>query len=133
MSPDDWTGRISRHIREDGSVVVPSRIAAWLESKAGLTADRRINLMVTDPAAYEVLAALRLAALQFRSGTGTETVMAQQNPQQSELWTTTEVAARLNVTDRCVRKWIAQGRLPAARCGGRWLIRPHHVRPITNH
>ena len=26
------------------------------------------------------------------------------------------------MTDRAIRKWIAQGRLPATRYGGRWLI-----------
>lgn len=96
-----------------------------------MTDDRRINLQITDPDAYEVLAALRLAALEFRSGTGTESAAGQQNPQQSELWTTTQAAARLNVTDRCIRKWIALGRVPATRHGGRWLIQAHHIRAIA--
>lgn len=128
MNPDDWSQRIGRHVRPDGSVAVPPRIAAWLESQAGLTADRRINLRTTDPVAYEILTALHLAALQHRSGTGTKTTVAQQNPQESNAWiTTTQAAAQLSVTDRCVRKWCAQGRMPATRYGGRWLIHPQHL------
>lgn len=125
---DSWAHRIGRHIRPDGSVMVPPRIAQWLEAKAGLTADRRINLRTTDPDAYEVLAALHLSALCHRSGSGTETAATQADSQESGSWiTTVAAAAQLGVTDRCIRKWIAQGRIPATRHGGRWLIRAHHV------
>ncbi|GFG71843.1 helix-turn-helix domain-containing protein [Mycolicibacter senuensis] len=132
MSPvDDWSQRIARRVGPDGSVSVPPRIAHWLESQAGLTADRRINLRTTDPVAYEILAALHLAALQHRSGIGTKIAAAQDDSQESELWTTSQAAAQLSVTDRCIRKWIANGRVPATRHGGRWLIHAHHVRAIT--
>jgi len=130
MNPD-WSQRIGRHVRPDGSVSVPPRIAYWLESQAGLTADRRINLRTTDPAAYEILSALHLAALHHRSGSGTESTGAHPDPQESDLWTTTHAAAQLGVSDRCVRKWCAQGRMPATRHGSRWLIHAHHVRVIT--
>ncbi|MFL0276994.1 helix-turn-helix domain-containing protein [Mycobacterium sp. SMC-19] len=109
-------------------MTVPPRIAAWLEAKAGLTADRRIGLRVTDPPAYEILAALHLAALHHRSGTGTETAGRQRNPQDSDVWITTAQAAQLlGCTDRAVRKWCRDGRISATRCGGRWLIRPQHL------
>lgn len=128
MTVDDWSARIARHVRPDGSVAVPPRIAAWLESKAGMTADRRIALRTTDGEAYEVLAALRLAALQHRSGSGTKTVDGQTDPQESETWiTSTQAAERLGVTDRCVRKQCAAGRILATRHGGRWLIRADHL------
>ena len=39
------------------------------------------------------------------------------------MWlTTSEAALEADVTDRCIRKWIVQGRLPATWHGGRWLI-----------
>ncbi|WP_082956779.1 helix-turn-helix domain-containing protein [Mycolicibacter sinensis] len=125
---DNWAYRIGRHIGPDGSVMVPPRIAQWLEAKAGLTADRRINLRTTDPAAYEILSALHLAALSHRSGNGTKPTAAQADSQKSSSWiTTVAAAAQLGVTDRCIRKWIAQGRIPATRHGGRWLIRAHQI------
>lgn len=125
---DDWSVRIARRVGSDGSVVVPPRIAAWLESQTGLTADRRINLRTTDPVAYEVLAALHLAALHHRSGNGTETAVGQEHPQESSLWiTTSQAALRLGVTDRAIRKWCANGRLSATRFGSRWLIRTDHL------
>ena len=69
---NDWASRIGRHMTAEGSVVVPARIAAWLEQRAGLTTDSRIRVRDTDPAAYEVLMALHAAALDHRSGTGTK-------------------------------------------------------------
>lgn len=84
---------------------------------------------MTDPEAYEILTALRLASLQHRSDTGTETTATQTNPQQSTTWiTTTQAAQQLGCTDRAVRKWCSNGRIPATRCGGRWLIQPHHLK-----
>jgi hypothetical protein len=59
----DWAQRIGRHVTAEGSVIVPTRIAHWLEQKAGVTGDKRISLRDTDPLAYEVLAALHIAAL----------------------------------------------------------------------
>ncbi|WP_156662624.1 helix-turn-helix domain-containing protein [Mycobacterium sp. 1274761.0] len=116
--------RIYRRITEDGAVVVPPRIASWLERHAGITADLRIRLRGVDPEAYEVLAALRLAALRHSSSDfGTKVGTTQLNTTRSETWlTTSEAAKQVNITDRCVRKWIAEGRLPATRHGGRWLI-----------
>jgi excisionase family DNA binding protein len=123
-----WEERIARRLTGGGSVIVPPRLAAWLEDKAGLTAERRIMLRDTDPAAYEVLAALRLAALAHRSGNGTKVAAPQPDRPPLDLWLTTDQAAQqAGVTDRCIRKWIAQHRLPATRHGGRWLINPTHL------
>lgn len=118
---DSWEARICRHVTESGSVIVPPRIARWLESKAGVTAEWRIGLRGTDTEAYEVLLALHLAAL--RSDCGTNSVDSQRHQPQSETWlSTTEAAAELHVSDRCVRNWCNSGRLPATMSGGRWLI-----------
>ena len=124
----DWSSRIGRHITPEGCVVVPARIAAWLEDKAGVTADRRIMLRDTDPEAYEVLAALRIAALQHRSANGTKVVGTAPDSTESEQWlTTSQAAAQVGVTDRCIRKWIGTGRLPAQRHGRDWRINPAHL------
>jgi excisionase family DNA binding protein len=120
----DEVARIHRRITEDGSVIVPPRIAAWLERRARVTADLRIRLRGVDPDAYAVLAALHLAALyDSSSDCGTKVGAGQPTTTESETWlTTSEAAKQADVTDRCVRKWIAEGRLPATRQGGRWLI-----------
>jgi excisionase family DNA binding protein len=128
LNRNDWAARINRHMTADGSVIVPPRIAEWLEQKAGMPADRRIGLRATDPLAYEVLAALHLAALSRRSGIGTKGAVAPAEPQQSDVWMTTiEAAADVGVTDRAIRKWIATDRLPAKRHGGRWLINRNDI------
>jgi excisionase family DNA binding protein len=128
----DWAERIGRHILPDGSVAVPPRIAAWLEKRAGLTNDRRIALRDTDPAAYAVLAALRLAALNHFSGTGTKLAAQQHLTQELRVWMSTSTAAALlGVTDRAIRKWIATGKLPATRHGSRWLINRNHLQALA--
>lgn len=126
---NDWASRIGRHMTAEGSVVVPARIAAWLEQRAGLTTDSRIRVRDTDPAAYEVLMALHVAALDHRSETGTNLAPAQPVRPESEKWfTTTEAASLVGVTDRAIRNWCASGRLPATRRGGRWLINAANVK-----
>ncbi len=123
-----WDVRIGRHLTPDGSVVVPPRIAAWLEDKAGVLSDRRILLRGTDPEAYSVLAAVHVAALRHRSGFGTESAMWPTSSRDLETWVTTAEAARqLSVTDRAVRKRIAAGHLPATKHGGRWLLHSNDI------
>jgi excisionase family DNA binding protein len=119
----DWAHRIGRHINAEGSVIVPPRIADWIEEQIGLVSERRIALADTDPLAYAVLSALRMIALSHRSGNGTKLAEAQPSSEDSNVWlTTSDAAAELGVTDRAIRKWIAQNQLPAHRYGGRWLI-----------
>lgn len=121
VTGESWDSRISRHIAANGSVLVPPRIARWLESKAGVTAEWRISLRGTDFEAYEVLLAMHMAAL--RSGCGTDSPVGQREQSPLEAWMSTkEAAAEMQVSDRCVRKWIHTGRLPATMSGARWLI-----------
>ncbi len=90
-----------------------------------MTSDRRVALRDTDAEAYQVLAALRIAALHYGAGSanGTRSAGAQPGRQDLEQWLTTSEAAEMQgVTDRAIRKWIATGRLPAKRHAGRWLI-----------
>jgi excisionase family DNA binding protein len=124
----DWAVRISRHMTPQGAVIVPPRIAAWLEEKAGVTSDRRIGMRGTDPLAYEVLAALYIAALQHRSDLGTKRAGGQGTPEDCKQWlTTAEAAHEAGVTDRCIRKWITGGQLPATRTGWQYLIDRTHL------
>lgn len=126
MTDSGFAERISQHIQPDGSVVIPPRIAAWLEDTCKLTADRRIRLRDTDPEAYIALAALHLSAIS--SDRGTDQVGEQQTTTQSEMWLTTKQAATaLNVTDRCIRKWCATGQLHAEQVGARWLINRNSI------
>lgn len=119
--------RIAQHITNDGSVIIPPRIAQWLEQHCGMTADRRIKLRVTDVDAYVVFAALHLSAL-CRSDRGTESVAGQQNTTSLDIWiSTTEAAQALHVTDRCIRKWCTTGRLHAVRAGNRWLVNTNSI------
>lgn len=113
--------RIAQHITNDGSVIIPPRIARWLEQNCGMTADRRIRLRHNDPDAYVTLAALHLAAL--RSDSGTKDALAQSVSTHSNMWmSTSEAAEALGVTDRCIRKRCQSGRLDAAKAGSRWLV-----------
>lgn len=113
--------QITSLITSDGSVIVPPRIARWLERQANVTADRRIKLRDIDPDAYAVLVALHIVAL--GSDSGTNSAAAQHVRTDSTMWMSTGEAAReLGVTDRCVRKWCRTGRLAAVMSGGRWLI-----------
>lgn len=114
---------IAQHITSDGSAIIPPRVARWLEKQANMTADRRIRLRDTDPEAYIVLAALHLAALS--SDCGTNHTAAQRVSADSNMWmSTSEAAAALGVTDRCVRKRCKTGQLEAVQSGSRWLINP---------
>ncbi|WP_052066184.1 helix-turn-helix domain-containing protein [Rhodococcoides fascians] len=118
--------RISRRLTADGSVIIPPRIARWLEHNAGMTADRRIRLRDNDPEAYVALTALHLSALSSESGT--KDALPQRHRKESVQWLSTSQAAdTLHVTDRCIRKWCTTGRLHAQHIGGRWLIDPTSI------
>jgi excisionase family DNA binding protein len=111
----------SRYTLAGGEVVVvPARVAAWLDRNAGL--DRlRIDHRGADAELDAVLCALRLAALVWRSSAcGTSVAVA---PEPGASWLSTgEVAAALGITARGVRKAIAEGRLQATREDGRWRV-----------
>ncbi|MDQ1201086.1 helix-turn-helix domain-containing protein [Rhodococcus sp. SORGH_AS_0303] len=118
--------RIAQCLTSDGSVIVPPRIARWLDGQSGMTADRRIRLRTTDREAYVVLTALYLAAI--GSANGTKDDASQRYRQDYNQWVSTkEAAAMLDVTDRCIRKWCATGRIHAEQVGARWLVDPNSI------
>ncbi|MGB3772868.1 MAG: helix-turn-helix domain-containing protein [Rhodococcus sp. (in: high G+C Gram-positive bacteria)] len=126
MSVASLEAQIAQCLTSDGSVIVPPRIARWLDSQSGMTADRRIRLRTTDREAYVVLTALYLAAI--GSANGTKDAASQRYRQGYNQWVSTkEAAAMLNVTDRCIRKWCATGRIRAEQIGARWLVDPNSI------
>ena len=108
-------------------VIVPARIAAWLERHASLN-EVRIRSRGADPEVDAVLAALRLAALTWRTAvTGSTNAPEPELPPQSKYYSTSEAAERLGITDRAVRLAIAQNRLNATNLHGRWRITPEDI------
>lgn len=107
-------------------VVVPGRIAAWLDRHAGLSR-LRIEHRGQDPEVDAVLVALAVASAAWRSraGIGSDhgTEQAKQPSDQSRsLLTTADAAELLGISDRGVRKAILDGRLPAQRVADVWLV-----------
>lgn len=104
-------------------VMVPGRVAAWLERKCGLS-EQRVMARGIDAEVDAVLMALHLASLQWRSAaTGTDNASSAEPPASSAAWlTTTQAAGLLGITDRAVRKAIGERRLDATRVGNAWQV-----------
>lgn len=102
--------------------IVPGRVSAWLEDRAGLR-EARVRHRGIDAEVDACLVAVAVAATAWRSsacGTGTRN---QAEPEaQSGPMTTREAADELGCTARGVRKAIGERRLPARLVGGRWLV-----------
>lgn len=108
-------------------VIVPARIAAWLERNLSLN-QARINARGADPEVDSVLNALRVAALTWRATvTGSSQAPEPEVARESKWYSTTEAAERLGITDRAVRLAIKEKRLHATDLGGRWRITTEDV------
>lgn len=108
-------------------VIVPARVATWLERYAGLN-DLRIRARGNDPEVDSVLQAMHRAALHWRTTvTGSDQAPAPEEPAQSKWMGTQEAAAALGITDRAVRLAITQKRLHATNLHGRWRITPEDI------
>ncbi|WP_461164945.1 helix-turn-helix domain-containing protein [Arthrobacter sp. R4-81] len=108
-------------------VIVPARVATWLERYAGLN-DLRVRARGNDPEVDSVLQALHRAALHWRTTvTGTNQAPAPEEPAQSKWMGTTEAAAALGITDRAVRLAITQKRLAATTLNGRYRLLPEDI------
>ena len=115
---------IEHYLHGDGHVViVPARVAAWLERRAGLNAIR-IGNRGLDPEVDAVLGALRIGALVWRNSVdGTDaTQTAEPEPPSPQRVSTNQAATHLGITDRAVRKAIARGAICAENIDGRWVI-----------
>ena len=111
-------------IGTDGpAVVLDARTCAWLERYAALTS-LRVRVRGTDPAISKQLEEIRAAAMAWRgSATGTTDDTEPEPATESSQWLSTGEAADLaGVTDRAIRKAIAEDRLPATEVGGRYRI-----------
>lgn len=53
--------------------------------------------------------------------------------ERSEYLTASEVAKRLNVSSRSVRRWIAEGTLPGARFGRQYRVRESDLEALERH
>jgi len=103
-------------------VVVPGRVASWLNGHAGLTA-LRISIRGADAEVDSVLAAIHLAGLAWSTAaTGREPRTSTDMGAQSAVMSTQQVADELGLSDRGVRHSLAAGRLKGELVGGRWLI-----------
>ena len=109
--------------KEGPAVVLAARTCAWLERYAELSR-LRVAVRGTDAGISEQLGEIRYAAMAWRgSATGTTAATEPELAAQSEQWLTTGQAADLlNLTDRGIRKAIADGRLEATEVGGRYRI-----------
>lgn len=120
--------RPAAHYVHDTVVVVPGALAARLWRVARLD-EVRVAANGRDPALYELLVAIKQAAMRASSEVGSEPVPTSEPRPLSELITTQQAAERLNVTPRQVVKLLATGRLNGERDhdGRSWLIDPASV------
>lgn len=116
----------SAYVHGDGAVVVvPARVAAWLERYADLRTLRTAH-RGADPVVDGVLVALGVAAATWRqqaagSVRGTDLAPSAEPVTCSQL-TTAEAGLLLGIGPRAVRKAIAERRLQAERHGDSWRI-----------
>lgn len=105
------------------AVLLDARTCAWLEKYASLTS-LRVKVRGTDPVISKELEEIRFAAMAWRSSaTGTAGDTEPELASESSQWLSTgEAADLLNMTDRAIRKAIAEDRLSATNQGGRWRI-----------
>lgn len=104
------------------AVVLSARTAAWLERYADLTS-LRVRVRGTDPAISRELEEIRYAAMSWRSSvSGTEAAVAPEPVTSSGWLTTTQAAGLVGVTDRAIRKAIAEGRLISTEVNGRHRV-----------
>lgn len=122
---DDQLARPPQHYvhgLDNGCVIVPLRVAAWLNTRAGLTELRAANRGV-DAEVDNVLVAIATAAAIWADAVAGTTPGKREEPAPPSQWMTTgDVADRLNMTVRGVRVAIETGRLQAERQHGRWFV-----------
>lgn len=105
------------------AVMVPARVAAWLDVHAKLSS-LRVRTRGSDSEVDAVLVALRVAALEWRtSATGSEVEPEPEVRRESSQWLSTgQAAGLLGMSARGVRLAISEGRLEAQQVAGRYRI-----------
>ena len=102
-------------------VVVPARVAAYLNRHAGLSLLRRDSS--GDPEVDNLLLAFRLAELEWQSSaTGTTHAEPPELDRSLQWMSTEQVAGLLGMTGRGIRKAISEGRLKALKVGDHYRI-----------
>jgi excisionase family DNA binding protein len=107
----------------DGPVVIlSSRVAAYLYRHLDLDSYRRDH-RGEDPEVDNALISIGAVAAQWHSSaTGTKRAAKPELPATLEWLSSTEAAGLLQMTDRGIRKAIAEGHLKATSVTGRWRI-----------
>lgn len=114
------------HGLDGPAVVVPARVAAWLE-REGRLQELRTSIRGLDTELDSVLTALGVAAAAWRSRRGVGSVHGTdlaQHADEPSGWplTTADAAQALQMSERGVRKAITDQRLTARWAGDVWLI-----------
>lgn len=108
-------------------VMVPARVAALMETRAGVRR-LRVQLRGLDPEASAVLEDIRYAALAWHgSAVGTDVYESPEPQPKSELVTPSQAADLIGITVRAIRKALTEGRLSGNKVGGVWQIRREDV------
>jgi len=102
-------------------VILPQRVAAWLERNARLN-ELRVEVRGADAEVDAVLGAVRLAALAYRTAVCGTDQGKQAEVEQPSVMSTQQVADRLHLHPRTIRLAIAEKRLRAEKVDGRWRI-----------
>ena len=102
-------------------VILPQRIAAWLERHARLN-ELRVEVRGADAEVDAVLAAIRLAALAYRTAVCGTDQGKQAEGEQPSVMSTQQVADQLHLHPRTIRLAIAEKRLRAEQVDGRWRV-----------
>ena len=115
------------HGMDAPAVIIPGRIAAWLDRRLGL-ATLRAEMRGRDAELDSVLVAVSVAAAAWRASATGSGRAAMPAPTADSGWLTTgQAARRAERTDRAIRAAIATKRLPAERIGGRWFVRTEDI------
>lgn len=102
-------------------VVLPQRVAAWLERNARLN-ELRVEVRGADPEVDAVLGAIRLAALAYRTAVYGRDQGKPAEVEQPSVMSTQQVADQLHLHVRTIRLAIAEKRLRAEQVDGRWRV-----------
>ncbi len=125
-SPTRWGREHFLHDQPGPVVVVPARVAAWLDQH-GMAA-LRVNARGIDAEVDAVMSALHFAALSWRTATSAQAEVDAEVPGSiaedapSLMVNTTKAAELLSISTRAVRLAVEAGRLPAEKVGGQWRI-----------